>query len=93
MENHIGDTKPLSLQILENLDTYNEAPPQNSGIMPYHHEAFAELHPYKRHHHVAFVGLRPSREAPPHYPRGITSCCVGTTMNPRLEVHGIKSNE
>ncbi|QCE06744.1 hypothetical protein DEO72_LG9g1758 [Vigna unguiculata] len=38
-----------------------------------HHEAFAELHPCKRHHHVAFVELRPGREAPPRYPRGITS--------------------
>ena len=34
MENHTGDTKPLPLQILDNPDTYNEAPPQNSGIMP-----------------------------------------------------------
>ncbi|QCD86187.1 hypothetical protein DEO72_LG3g708 [Vigna unguiculata] len=50
-----------------------------------HHEAFAELHPYKRHHHAAFVELRPGREAPPHYLRGITSCCVGTTMNSHLE--------
>ena len=58
-----------------------------------HHEAFAELHLDKRHHHVASVGLRPGREAPPHYPRGITSYCVGTTMNPHLEVRGIKSNE
>jgi len=38
-----------------------------------HHEAFAELHPYKRHHHVAFVELRHGLEAPPRYPRGIMS--------------------
>jgi len=57
-----------------------------------HREAFAELYPYKRHHHVAFVELRPGLEAPPQYSRGITSLCWGTTMNSYHEVHGIKSN-
>ena len=57
-----------------------------------HHEAFAELHPYKRHHHVAFVELRRGLEAPPRYPCGITSWSWGTTVNPQLEVHGIRSN-
>jgi len=33
MENHTGDTKPFKTPILDNPDTYNEAPPQNSGIM------------------------------------------------------------
>jgi len=48
--------------------------------MRHHHEAFAELRPYKRHHHVAYVELRPSLEAPPRYPHGITSWSWGTTM-------------
>jgi len=58
----------------------------------HHHEAFTELHPYKRHHHVAYVELRPGLETPPRYSRGITSLSQGTTVNPHLEVHGIKSN-
>jgi len=57
-----------------------------------HHEAFVELHPYKRHHHVASVELRPGLEAPPRYPRGIMSWSRGTTVNPHLEVHEIRSN-
>jgi len=34
---------------------------------------------YMRHHHVAFVELRPSLEAPPRYSRGITPLYGGTT--------------
>ena len=35
-----------------------------------HREAFAEVHPYKRHHHVAYVELCPSLEAIPRPPLG-----------------------
>jgi len=50
-----------------------------------HREAFTELYPYKRHHHVAFVELRPGPEAPPRYTRGITSLCWGTTRDSPYE--------
>jgi len=51
----------------------------------HHHEAFAKLHPYQRHHHVAYVELRLGLEAPPRYSRGITSLSRGTTVNSSLK--------
>jgi len=61
---------------------YNEAPPRD----PWNYVLTV------RHHHEAFVELRPGLEAPPRRPRGITSLRWGTTMNSYTEVHGIKSN-
>ncbi|QCE03206.1 hypothetical protein DEO72_LG8g1228 [Vigna unguiculata] len=40
-----------------------------------HCEAFAELYPYWRHHHVASVELRPGLEAPPRPPVELHPSC------------------
>ena len=40
-----------------------------------HREAFAELYPYWRHHHVASVELRPGLEAPPQPPVELRPSC------------------
>jgi len=57
-----------------------------------HHEAFAELYPYRRHHHVASVELRAGVEAPPRPPMELRPFVVAPRDSPLKRVHGITSN-